>query len=62
MAEDPIKLFATFRATSTRHTSRTAAGPEIAQQMAAHKSARTTGSYDRRNDEISLDEVERIGI
>jgi len=35
---------------------------EIAQQMAAHESARTTGLYDRRNDEISLDEVERIGI
>jgi integrase len=35
---------------------------EIAQQMAAHESARTTGLYDRRSDEISLDEVERIGI
>ncbi len=35
---------------------------EIAQQMAAHKSARTTGLYNGRNDEISLDEVERIGI
>ena len=30
--------------------------------MAAHESARTTGLYDRRNDEISLDEVERIAI
>jgi hypothetical protein len=30
--------------------------------MAAHESARTTGLYDRRDDEISLDEVERIGI
>jgi integrase/recombinase XerD len=35
---------------------------EIAQQMAAHESARTTGLYDRLNDEVSLDEVERIGI
>jgi hypothetical protein len=35
---------------------------EIAQQMAAHESARTTGLYDQRSDEISLDEVERIGI
>jgi hypothetical protein len=34
---------------------------EVAQQMAAHESARTTGLYDRR-DEISLDEVERIVI
>ena len=35
---------------------------EIAQQVAAHESARTTGLYDRRSDEVSLDEVERIGI
>jgi len=35
---------------------------EIAQQMANHESARTTGLYDRRGDEISLDEVERIVI
>ena len=35
---------------------------EVAQQMAAHESARTTGLYDRRGDEISLDEVERILI
>jgi hypothetical protein len=35
---------------------------EIAQQMANHESARTTGLYDRRSDEISLDEVEKIGI
>ena len=30
--------------------------------MANHESARTTGLYARRGDEISLDEVERIGI
>ena len=35
---------------------------EVAQQMAAHESARTSGLYDRRSDEVSLDEVERIGI
>jgi integrase/recombinase XerD len=35
---------------------------EIAQQMAAHESARTTGLYDRRSDEVALDEVGRIGI
>lgn len=35
---------------------------EMAQQMAAHESSRTTGLYDRRNDEVALDEVERIGI
>lgn len=35
---------------------------EIAQQMANHESARPTGLYDRRNDQVSLDEVERILI
>lgn len=35
---------------------------EIAQQMAAHESARTTGLYDRREDDVSVDEVERIRI
>ncbi len=33
---------------------------EIAQQMAGHESARTTGLYDRRNDSVALDEVERV--
>jgi hypothetical protein len=35
---------------------------EIAQQMANHESARTTSFYDLRNDQVSLDEVERILI
>jgi hypothetical protein len=35
---------------------------EVAQQMANHESARTTGLYDRQNDQVSLDEVERILI
>ena len=35
---------------------------EVAQQIAGHESARTTGLYDRRDDEVSLDEVERIVI
>jgi hypothetical protein len=35
---------------------------EINQQMAAHESGRTTGLYDRRNDEVSPDEVEPIGV
>ena len=30
--------------------------------MAAHESARTTGLYDRRGDDISLDEVEKIQV
>ena len=33
---------------------------EDAQQMAAHESARTTKLYDRRNDQVRLDQVERI--
>jgi integrase/recombinase XerD len=33
-----------------------------AQQIAAHSSAKTTKLYDRRNDEITLDEIERIVI
>jgi integrase/recombinase XerD len=52
----------TFRATGITAYLRNGGRLEIAQQMAAHESARTTGLYDRRNDEISLDEVERIGI
>jgi site-specific recombinase XerD len=33
---------------------------EYAQQMAAHESARTTKLYDRRNDQVTLDQVEKI--
>jgi site-specific recombinase XerD len=33
---------------------------EYAQQMAAHESARTTKLYGRRNDQVTLDQVERI--
>jgi integrase/recombinase XerD len=33
---------------------------EDAQAMAAHESPRTTKLYDRTDDEITLDEVERI--
>jgi len=35
---------------------------EFAQRMAGHSNAKTTGLYDRRNDDISVGEVERIGI
>ncbi len=52
----------TFRATGITAYLKNGGKLEIAQQMAAHESARTTGLYDRRSDEISLDEVERIGI
>jgi hypothetical protein len=46
----------------THHNLKNGGRLEIAHQMAAHESARTTGLYDRRSDEVSLDEVERIGI
>jgi integrase len=35
---------------------------EKAAVMANHSSTRTTQLYDRRRDEVTLDEVERIGI
>jgi integrase/recombinase XerD len=35
---------------------------EVAQQIAAHESSRTTGLYDRRDDDVNLNEVERISM
>jgi hypothetical protein len=35
---------------------------ENAQAMAAHESPRTTKLYDRTDDQITLDGVEKIGI
>ena len=52
----------TFRATGITAYLKNGGRLEVAQQMAAHESSRTTGLYDRRDDEVSLDEVERIGI
>jgi integrase/recombinase XerD len=52
----------TFRATGITTYLKNGGRLEIAQQMANHESARTTGLYDRRGDDISLDEVERIMI
>ncbi len=51
-----------FRATGITEYLRNGGKLEIAQQMAAHESSRTTGLYDRRDDQISLDEIERILI
>jgi site-specific recombinase XerD len=51
-----------FRATGITEYLKNGGKLEIAQQMANHESARTTGLYDRRNDQVSLDEVERILI
>jgi site-specific recombinase XerD len=52
----------TFRATGITAYLKNGGKLEVAQQMAAHESARTTGLYDRRGDDISLDEIERIVI
>ncbi len=52
----------TFRATGITAYLKNGGRLEMAQQMAAHESSRTTGLYDRRNDDVSLDEVERINI
>jgi len=52
----------TFRATGITAYLKGGGRIEVAQQMAAHESARTTGLYGRRGDEVSLDEVEQILI
>ena len=52
----------TFRATGITAYLKNGGRLEVAQQMAAHESSRTTGLYDRRGDEVSLDEVEKIAI
>ena len=51
-----------FRATGITEYLRNGGKLEIAQQMANHESARTTGLYDRRDDQLTLDEIERIVI
>ena len=50
----------TFRATGITQYLLHGGKLEHAQHMAAHESSRTTGLYDRRKDDITLDEVERI--
>jgi site-specific recombinase XerD len=52
----------TFRATGITQYLRNGGRRELAQQMAAHESPRTTALYDRRDDEVAVDEVERIVI
>ena len=49
-----------FRATGITTYLQNGGKLEIAQHMAGHESARTTGLYDRRDDQVALDEVERI--
>jgi site-specific recombinase XerD len=52
----------TFRATGITDYLTNGGKLEIAQRMAGHANAKTTGLYDRRNDDISVSEVERVGI
>ena len=52
----------TFRATGITAYLKNKGTLEAAQHIANHEGPRTTKLYDRRQDEISLDEVERIGI
>src|SRR4029077_2296606 len=52
----------TFRATGITAYLKNSGKLEVAQQIANHESPRTTKLYDRRQDEISLDEIERIAI
>lgn len=50
----------TFRATGITAYLENGGTVENAQAIAAHESPRTTKLYDRRGDQISLDEIERI--
>jgi integrase len=52
----------TFRATGITAYLKNNGSLEIAQAIAAHESPRTTKLYDRRRDELTLDEIERIVI
>ena len=52
----------TFRATGITAYLDGGGSLENAQAMAAHESSRTTKLYDRTDDQITLDEVEKIGI
>ena len=52
----------TFRATGITAYLEAGGTIENAQAIAAHESPKTTKLYDRTNDQISLDEIERIAI
>jgi len=51
-----------FRSTGITDYLRNSGTLEVAARIAGHASTRTTQLYDRRQDEISLDEIERIHI
>jgi len=51
-----------FRATGTRPIPRMAARSKTPQRWRNPALTHTTQLYDRRRDELTLDEIERIGI
>jgi len=51
-----------FRATGITNYLLNGGTLEKGQKMANHESAKTTKLYDRREDDLTLDEVERITI
>jgi site-specific recombinase XerD len=52
----------TFRATGITAYLKNGGQLEVAAAMANHSSTRTTQLYDRRSDQVSLDEIERVRI
>lgn len=52
----------TFRATGITNYLQHGGTVETAAQIAGHESTRTTQLYDRRDDEVTLDEIEKIRI
>jgi integrase len=52
----------TFRATGITAYLKNGGTLDRAQKLAGHASSKTTALYDRRDDEISAEEVERIAI
>ena len=52
----------TFRATGITDYLTNGGKLKIAQRMAGHANAKTTGVYDRRSDDTSISEVERMGF
>ena len=52
----------TFRATGITIYLKNGGRLEVAQNMAGHETPRTTALYDRRDGEITIDEVERVRI
>jgi site-specific recombinase XerD len=52
----------TFRASGITNFLRNGGSRDNAQKIAAHEDIRTTALYDRREDAISLDEIERIRL